>query len=219
MNILIATISIIIVFFSVVLAEKFFKKEGLFVWISISTIIANILVCKNIEILGFTTAIGNIMFASNFLATDILCEKYTKEDGKKAIIMAVLSIIIFTIILQLALLYIPASEDISQESMEALFGINLRVSIASISMFFASNMLDIFIYNKIKEKIKDKMWIRNNISTIISNSLENYIFTFLAFCGIYDLKLILEIATIASIIEIIIAVLDTPFLYLSKKLN
>ena len=219
MNILIATISIIIVFFSVVLAEKFFKKEGLFVWISISTIIANILVCKNIEILGFTTAIGNIMFASNFLATDILCEKYTKEDRKKAIIMAVLSIIIFTIILQLALLYIPASEDISQESMKALFGLNLRVSIASISMFFASNMLDIFIYNKIKEKIKDKMWIRNNISTIISNSLENYIFTFLAFCGIYDLKLILEIATIASIIEIIIAVLDTPFLYLSKKLN
>ena len=219
MNIIIAIISIIIVYFSVVLAEKFFKKEGLFIWISISTIIANILVCKSINILGFTTAIGNIMFASNFLATDILCEKYSKEDGKKAIIMAVLSIIIFVIIIQLALLYIPASEDISQESMKALFSLNLRVSIASISMFFASNMLDIFIYNKIKQKIEGKMWIRNNISTIISNSLENYVFTFIAFYGIYDLKLIIEIATVASILEIILAILDTPFLYLSKKID
>ena len=61
-----------------------------------------------------------------------------------------------------------------------------------------------------------KLWLRNNVSTMISNSLENYLFGLLAFTGVYDLITILELTTVASILEIIIAALDTPFLYLSK---
>ena len=217
MNIWIGAISLIVTFFSVVLAEKFFKKEGLFVWISISTIIANILVCKNIDLFGFTTAIGNILFASNFLATDILCEKYTKEDGKKAIIMAACSVVVFIITMQIALLYIPSSDDISHESMKTLFSLNLRVSIASLVMFVVSNMMDIYIYNKIKEKVEGKMWLRNNVATIVCNSLENYLFSFFAFVGIYGIGIVFQIATVASVIEIIIAICDTPFLYLAKS--
>ena len=71
--------------------EKFFKKEGLFVWISIATVISNILICKSIDILGFTTALGNILFASTFLATDILVEKYGVKDSRKAIVLGVCS--------------------------------------------------------------------------------------------------------------------------------
>ena len=216
MNILIGAISLIITFFSVVLAEKFFKKEGLFVWVSISTIIANILVCKNVDFLGFSAGIGNVLFASNFLATDILCEKYTKKDGQKAIIMATCSVIIFLISVQIGLLYKPSSEDLADGAMKTLFSLNLRVSIASLSMFLVSNMMDIFIYNKLKEKIADKMWLRNNVATIICNSLENYLFTFLAFAGIYSFGLMFQFATVASVIEIIIAICDTPFLYLAR---
>ena len=86
-------------------------------------------------------------------------------------------------------------------------------------MCYLSNMLDIIVFEKIKNKIPDKMWIRNNIATIISNCLENYLFTIFAFIGIYDLKTILSIATTTTILEIIIAICDTPFLYLSKKIK
>ena len=216
MNILIGAISLIITFFSVVLAEKFFKREGLFVWVSISTIIANILVCKNVEFFGFSAGIGNILFASNFLATDILCEKYTKKDGQKAIIMATCAVIIFIVSVQIGLLYKPSSEDLANDAMKTLFSLNLRVSIASLSMFLVSNMMDIFIYDKLKEKVAGKMWLRNNVATIVCNSMENYLFTFLAFAGIYSFGLIVQFATVASVIEIIIAICDTPFLYLAR---
>ena len=219
MNIILGIISIFITFSLVVFIEKVFKREGLFVWISISTIIANILVCKSIDIFGFTTSLGNVMFASNFLATDIMSEKYGFKDSKKAIILSVLSQIIFIITTTLAVAYIPSSIDLSNESMKTLFSINARVSIASITMFLASNMLDIYLFEKIKERFPNQLWLRNNISTIISNCLENYFFSFFAFIGIYDLKTILTIATVASGLEIIIAILDTPFIYLSKKLN
>ena len=219
MNIFLGIVSILLTFSLLIIVEKLFKKEGLFVWVSIATIIANILVCKSIELFSFTTNLGNILFASSFLATDIMSEKYGAKESRKAIILGVVSQVIFVIMTQMALLYVPASEDLAQESMKGLFSINLRVSIASIVMYFVSNMADIYIFEKIKEKVPGKLWLRNNVSTMICNSLENYFFSFLAFAGLMDIPTILSIATLASVLEIVIAVCDTPFLYLSKKLK
>lgn len=218
-NIILGFISIVITFSMLVLIEKIFKKEGLFVWISIATVIANILVCKSIDVFGLQTCIGNVLFASSFLATDIMNEKYGAKESRKAIILGVVSQIIFIIMTQYALLYTPSSVDVSNESMKTLFSVNLRVSIASLFMYFVSNMFDIFLYERIRKKFPNKLWLRNNTSTIISNCLENYLFTFIAFTGIFDFKTMIISASIASIFEMIIAICDTPFLYLSKKLK
>ncbi len=219
MNIILGIISVFITFSLTVLAEKIFKKEGLYAWISIATIIANIIICKSIDLLSFKVNLGNVLFASSFLATDIMNEKYGKDDSKKAIILAVFSQIVFLLSTQIALLYTPNDIDIANDAMKTLFSINLRVSISSIIMYLVSNMFDVYLYEKIKKKVTDKMWLRNNVSTIISNSLENYLFTALAFIGIFSFKEIIEIASTASILEIIIAAMDTPFLYLSKTLT
>lgn len=218
-NILLGFISIVITFSILVLIEKIFKKEGLYVWISIATIIANILVCKSINVFGLETCLGNVLFASSFLATDIMNEKYGSAHSKKAIIIAVVSQILFIIMTQYALLYEPSSVDISNESMKTLFSLNLRVSIASLTMFFISNMFDIYLYEVIKKRFPNVLWLRNNLSTIISNCIENYLFTFIAFIGIFSIKVIFISASIASLFEMIIAICDTPFLYLSKKLK
>ena len=214
MNIVLGIISIIATFSIVVGIEKIFKKEGLYVWISIATITANILVCKSIDILELTASLGNVMFASIFLATDILSEKYDVKDSRKAVILAIVSQIIFIMTTTLAISYIPSETDLSNDSMKTLFSINTRVSISSIVMFGASNMLD-----KLKRKFPKQLWLRNNVSTIISNCLENYFFVFFAFVGIYNYSTILSIATTTSILEIIIAICDTPFMYIAKKLK
>lgn len=219
MNIVLGIISIIATFSIVVGIEKIFKKEGLYVWISIATITANILVCKSIDILGLTASLGNVMFASIFLATDILSEKYDVKDSRKAVILAIVSQIIFIMTTTLAISYIPSETDLSNDSMKTLFSINTRVSISSIVMFGASNMLDIYLFEKLKRKFLKQLWLRNNVSTIISNCLENYFFVFFAFVGIYDYSTILSIATTTSILEIIIAICDTPFMYIAKKLK
>ena len=203
MNIILGFINIIVIFSLVVLIEKLFKKEGLYAWISIAVIFANLVVGKTIELFGFTTSLGNVLFASTFLATDILTEKYSKEDAKKSIYVSVFSGITFIIVTQI----------------KVLFGVSIRTFGASMIMFFISNMLDINIYNKLKEKYPNRLWFRNNISTIISNCTENFLFVILAFIGIYDISVILSIAITKTILEIIIAICDTPFLYLSKKLK
>lgn len=219
MNILLGIIGIILCFGIEILIEKIFKKEGLYVWTSGALITANILVAKNIDILGLQATLGNILFASTFLATDILSEKYSTKESRKAVNIGIVSVILFTLATQFSLLFKPNELDMVNNNMKNIFAFNLRISASSIIMCYLSNMLDIIVFEKIKNKIPDKMWIRNNIATIISNCLENYLFTIFAFIGIYDLKTILSIATTTTILEIIIAICDTPFLYLSKKIK
>ena len=216
MNIALGFVNIVVTFSLVVLIEKLFKKDGLVVWVSIATILANLTVCKMIDVFNFTTSLGNVIFASTFLATDILSEKYSKDDAKKAVYLSIFSGITFIIITQLTLLFIPSSEDVVQNAMKTLFAINLRTSIASMGMFFIANMLDIYIYNKLKEKLPGKLWLRNNVATITCNCIENYFFNTLAFIGIFSIPTIISIATTTTIIEIVIALCDTPFLYLTK---
>lgn len=217
MNIVLGMGSIILCFIAVVLMEKFFKKEGLFVWVSIATVIANILVCKTVNILGLVSSLGNIMFASNFLATDIISEKYGKQYSKKAIMLGFVSAIIFVVTTQIGLLFIPDETDLVQESMQTLFAINLRTSIASLTMYFISNMFDVWLFDKLKEKFPKKLWLRNNIATIVANCSENFFFAFLAFVGVMDMGTILSIAITGSILETLIAICDTPFLYWAKN--
>ena len=219
MNIALGFVNIVVTFSLVVLIEKLFKKEGLYVWVSIATILANLTVCKMIDVFNFTTSLGNVIFASTFLATDIISEKYSAKEARKAVYLSMFAGITFIIITQLTLLFTPSSEDVVQGAMKTLFAINLRTSIASMGMFFIANMLDIYIYNKLKEKLPKKLWLRNNVATITCNCIENYFFNTLAFIGIFSLPVIISIATTTTIIEIVIAVCDTPFLYLSKYWN
>lgn len=219
MNILLGFINIVVTFSMVVIIEKIFKKEGLYVWLSIATILANLTVCKMIDIFSYTTSLGNVLFASTFLATDIMSEKYGKKDAKKGVYISIFSGVVFIIITQLTLLFIPSSDDVVNEAMKTLFSISIRTVMASMLMFFVSNMADIHLYNKLKKKYPQKLWLRNNISTILCNCIENYFFNTLAFIGIFPASVIISIATTTTIIEIIIALCDTPFLYISKKLN
>ena len=219
MNIFYGFVNIIVTFTLVVLIEKLFKKEGLYVWLSIATILANLTVCKMIDVFSFTTSLGNVLFASTFLATDIMSEKYSKKDAKRGVYISIFSGITFIIITQLTLLFIPSSDDVVNDAMKTLFGISIRTISASMIMFFISNMSDIYLYNKLKEKLPDKMWLRNNVSTITCNCIENYFFNTLAFIGIFPMSVIISIATTTTIIEMVIALCDTPFLYLSKKIS
>lgn len=216
-NEIIFIIETICVFGLLTLVNKVFKKEGVIAWVCIATVLANVITAKNASIFGLDTAIGTVMFASTFLATDMLSEFYGKQYAKKAIILGLCSSAVLIISTQIALWYKPSYIDYADEYMRGLFSMNLRISLSSMIMYFIANMADIYIFNKIKDRTGNKfMWLRNNVATIICNCLENFGFIFLAFVGIYDIPTIINIALSTSVIELIAALIDTPFLYLSR---
>lgn len=220
MNEIVLLIDVLITFSLLLFCQKAFKREGVIAWVGIATVLANVITAKNADIFGLSTAVGTVLFASTFLATDILSECYSKEDAKKAVYVGLFSNVVLIAATQTALRYVPSAFDYADGAMQTLFALNLRISIASAAMYFIANMADVYIFNRLKEKMGCKaLWFRNNVSTILCNCLENFFFIGLAFAGIYDIHTILMIAFSTSVIEAIVAVCDTPFLYIAKRIK
>lgn len=220
MNNILLIVSIIGVFSTLLIIKKVLGKEGLIGWIGIASILANIMIIKSVDLLGISATLGNVLFASNFLATDMLTENYGYKEAKKGVMFGIISVLFFLAVTQVALLFIPNSQDIAQESFKTIFGLVPRITVASVSLFALSNFVDIRLYEFLRVKTDGKkMWLRNNLCTILCNGGENFLFYLIAFGGIMDIKTILAIGLSATIIETIIALCDTPFLYLSKKIK
>jgi len=121
MNELLFFIAIIMNFLCVTLAYKFFNKTGIYAWIALATVIANIEVVKCVDIFGLPLTLGNVTYGSIFLASDILNEKYGREKAQKGVFLGFFALLILTVFTQIDLLYIPSSNDFAQNAMQTLF--------------------------------------------------------------------------------------------------
>lgn len=211
-------VEIVAVFGIMLLFKKLLGKEGLLAWMGIAPIIANIQVLKCVDLFGISATLGNVLFSSVFLATDILTETYGKKEARKGICISFVSVLSFITIMQLSLTFSPNDIDTVNDSMINIFSLSPRVCTASVLMFVLANVIDVVLYDYLKRKFRGKkMWLRNNICTIVCNCAENFGFCFLAFYGLYSAADIVSIAVGTCVIESIVAVCDTPFLYASKN--
>lgn len=217
MNEILWLLTLIFSFIGVLLFYKLFGKVGLFVWIAIATIICNIQTIKLIEIFGLETNLGTILYGSTFLATDIINEKYGEKSAKKTICLGFIVMVFMTILMTLALVYVPSKSDFSNESLTLIFTFNIRITIASICGFAISQFTDTILYNKFKTKF-NALWIRNNFSTIISQLLDTIVFVIITYLFTVPLSVIISIAFTMYILKVLVAILDTPFMYLSRKI-
>ena len=220
MNEILLFAEIAIFFSGILIIKKFYSLNGLYAWITLATCLAEIQVSKAVTFFGIEATLGNVLFASTFLTTDIIRENYGQEQAKKAPLYSLLGAVVYLIFALITPRYIPIGADLVDESMKVLFSFSFRITISSIFMLIVANYIDVILYEKLYQKMNGRyMWLRNNICTVICNCVENYIFTFLAFGGVFDLVSLMIIATAATCREGIIAILDTPFLYFSKKIK
>ncbi|CAN7352708.1 queuosine precursor transporter [Rossellomorea sp. LjRoot5] len=210
---------VLITFSCLLIMYRMFGRTGLFVWIGISTILANLQVVKTIEIFGLTATLGNAMYGSAFLVTDILNEKYGKKDAQKAVWLGFFTLIVMTIIMQLALLFQPHPDDFAQESLATIFGIIPRIALGSLAAYLVSQFTDVYIFTYLKKKFPTdaQFWIRNNGSTMVSQLLDTLVFTSIAFLGEYPIHVWFEIFITTYLLKWVISLMDTPFGYLAKR--
>ena len=203
------------------LVYKFFGRLGIFVWIVLATILANIQVTKLIFLFGLEANLGNIMYGTIFLGTDVLNEIYGKKQAKKAVFIGFAVMIITVIIMTIAINFNPHPEDWAQGSLVTIFGFMPRILLASLSAFIASQFIDVYVFDKIKTKLPENkfLWIRNNVSTIISQAIDTSIFVPIAFYGVVSNEILLGLMLSTYAIKVIVALLDTPFIYLAKKIK
>ncbi|MET1014752.1 MAG: queuosine precursor transporter, partial [Paenisporosarcina sp.] len=154
----------------VLIMYKFFGRTGLFVWVGFATVLANIQVTKMIEIFGLNATLGNSIYGSVFLVTDILNEKYGKKEAKKAVWLGFASLIMMTVIMQVVLQFTPSSEDFAHDSLSTIFGLIPQIALGSITAYIVSQYTDVYIFSFLRKLFPSDraFWIRNNGSTMLS---------------------------------------------------
>ncbi|MFC1754349.1 queuosine precursor transporter [Thermoproteota archaeon] len=207
-------------FLLIILAYTLFGRTGLYIWIATAVILANIQVMKTIEFFGLVTAMGNVIYGSIFLCTDILNEVYSKKDAQKGVWIGFFVLIATTIIMQTTLYFVPHESDFMSEPIAAIFGFLPRIALASLTAYLISQTHDVYFFAKLKKMFKGKhLWLRNNASTVLSQLIDNVIFTLIAFVGIFSWSIIFQIFIVSLAMKVFVGICDTPFIYWAKKIR
>lgn len=215
-------ITVLIYLGSVLALYKLYGKNGLYAFAIFGTLLGNIAVCKCVDIFGIPTTAGNVLYAATFLVTDILSEKYGKKVATRAVAYSFSIMLLWMVGTQLILLFTPNTNDYINESLKVVFGLVPRITIASLIGYICSQNLDVFLYHFIWQKTgndKSRLWLRNNGSTLISQAIDTVIFVLLAFCGVFPNAVVFSILTTTYLFKAMVAILDTPFMYLARTIN
>jgi uncharacterized integral membrane protein (TIGR00697 family) len=95
-----------------------------------------------------------------------------------------------------------------------------RIAIGSILAYIISQLHDVWAFHFWKTKTNGKyLWLRNNLSTMVSQAIDTLIFTFIAFWGLYEINVFISIVLTTYLMKWIVAVIDTPFIYFARKIS
>ncbi|QDX94412.1 hypothetical protein C2W64_00212 [Brevibacillus laterosporus] len=211
---------VLVNFLLFLLCYRFFGKVGLYAWIGFATVLANIQVVKVVDLFGFAMTLGNTMYATIYLCSDLLNEKYGQEQAKKAVWFGFFTLIATTIIMQMALKFVPHPDAVKQQGALALiFGLMPRLAIASLTSYFISQFLDVRIYTFLKKVCpkRNQLWIRNNGSTMISQLVDTVIFCSIAFLGVLPMDMWFDILITTYLIKFVVSAASTPILYIARN--
>ena len=211
-------------FFSILIFLRLFGYVGIFIYSALAVIAANIQVLKTVDFFYSPepVALGTILFASTFLCTDILSEYYGKDKARTNILIGFCAFLFMTILMVITIGFKPSTQDWVQESLSNVFTPMTRFFIASMIAYLISQYFDVWFYSYLRNYTSQKyLWLRNNLSTALSSLVDNTVFSIFAWIllnpepiDIYKVIMIYILGT--YLLRILIALLDTPFIYIAK---
>jgi uncharacterized integral membrane protein (TIGR00697 family) len=133
----------------------------------------------------FDISVAIFLMPILYTIIDCISEVYGRNRAKSIVFIGLICIILLMAFISLAVLLPTAPKFMAdKEAYERIFGVSLRMALASFTGFFVSEFLDVFIYGKLRDKTKGKMiWLRNNVSNIVGEFVDTAIFMTVAFYG------------------------------------
>ena len=172
-------------------------------------ICSNLLGSKITVILGVPVSVGIFAYPITFLMTDMVEEVYGRKKTKLFIIGGVLALLLTLVLYKFNDAYVT------------IFSNSIRIIIASLVAFFLSQIHDIWAFNFWKKKTKGRfLWLRNNLSTAVSQFIDTTIFMFIAFYAItpdYTAAKMFAMIVPYWLLKVLFAIFDTPLCYLGVK--
>lgn len=218
--------TLVVLYGAVLLWFYLFGTGGLMAFTVFATIAANIEVMILVDAFGMEMTLGNILFATTFLVTDILSEVSGKKAAQRAVWAGIAANVLFIVVSQSWLQYLPSANDWVMPSMRAVFSNTPRMMLSSLAVYALAQVFDVWLYHRwwdwTAKRTGDRrayLWLRNNGSTLISQLVNTVLFTSFAFWGTYDIPTLLSVALSSYVIFLVTSLLDTPVVYAARRLH
>jgi hypothetical protein len=165
----------------------------------------------------FELSVGILPYPITFLITDIISEIYGKKKANQVVIAGIFASF-FSLFIILIANYTPAINDSPVDNVlfTKVFGLSPIAVLASMLAYLFAQFIDIRIFHYWKQKTNGKhLWLRNNFSTFSSQFIDTLtVLTLLCSFGVLPWELFSTLLLSGFLFKIIIALLDTPLLYL-----
>lgn len=186
-----------------------------------SMVLVNTIGTKIIELFHIRVSVGIFFMPVLFLITDIIGEVKGKKEALFFVRIATLMLVFLFVMVFISVSIAPHPSYQYQEQYKLIFGSTLRMTLASLISFTLSQNIDIVIFSFFKKITKEShLWIRNNLSTFISQLVDTTLFMFIAFYNIspkFNTAFIISLIIPYWLLKILFALIDTPFCYLGVK--
>ena len=165
----------------------------------------------------FELSVCILPYPITFLITDLISEIYGKIAANRVVTAGIFASF-FSMGILLIADYVPAMESspVDNATFTQVFSLSPLAVLASMIAYLLAQFVDIRIYHFWKKLTNGKMlWLRNNFSTFASQFLDTFsVVCLLSVFGVLPWDLFFGLVLSGFIFKVIVALLDTPLLYL-----
>jgi uncharacterized integral membrane protein (TIGR00697 family) len=188
----------------------------------------------HLNILGltmdFNLTAGALIWPVVFITTDLINE-YFGRPGVKRISYFTVLLISYAFVIMFLAIELPSpewwrettNEDGTKFNMDQAFtrvlGQGQRIIIGSLTAFLIGQLVDVFVFQKLREYTGSKMlWVRATGSTLVSQLIDSFVVLFIAFYNVFTVDQIIAIGITNYIYKFSVAILLTPVIYLGHSM-
>jgi queuosine precursor transporter len=186
----------------------------------------------HLNILGFTMdfnlTAGAVIWPVVFITSDLINEYFGKPGVKRISYLAAFFIAYSFIVIFMTIQLPPAQWWLDANNLDAegnyfnmdfafnkILGQGQRIIIGSLAAFLLSQLIDVFVFQKLRKLTGPKMlWLRATGSTLVSQFIDSFVVLYIAFFGVFSGTQIIAIGITNYIYKFSVAILLTPLIYL-----
>lgn len=180
---------------------------------------------------GFTVLVpaGTLAFCLTYLATDAISEIYGRAHALAVVFIGLIMrcfmyvLFLYALHIEITVDFIGLAEQWTPEHQAAFASVlesSNRINMAGAVAFGISAVIDVLIFHHLRQRDlgKNRLWLRNNVSTMASQTLNSFVFITVAFGGIFSWPMIASLVLGQILVKLVVAVFDTPAIYLLRNL-
>lgn len=185
---------------------------------AVQAICANFFVLKQINLCSYNATASDAYAIGGLLALNVLQEYYGPAIARRAIGISFGCMVLFMLVSQLHLAYMPSTLDTLHPAYCALLAHTPRIIVASFVTYGLMQLFDAGLYSLLKRVSSGRLYLlRNYASVLISQLGDTILFSFLGLYGIVDN--LFDVIIISYSIKLLVTLCATPFLLLTRAIK